>query len=361
MNRALRKLGWRQVALSALIFVLSFVFGAGGGIIFRPGEFPSDVVYDVLIGRWLWAVLPIVYAIMVADEAHADGTSPVTAYGLALLIGISIAGLMDILGQNMVGFSSDFRRFQAEHRLFQWGLCVAVYAYWRTTQHALVRVHESEAEHGRHRQQILAARLMALQARVEPHFLFDALSRVGALHERDPAGADALLADLIALLRAMLPVGTTATSTVEREFALAEAWLRAQRHLGSHVEVEIAASPLAAQSGLAPMLLLPLLQEIAGPASRPVAWRLSAELVAAGNSGGRLPCLEVRLAPAGSEATVVGDSNAPSVERVRECLVQLYGKDATLNARSLSDGTAAFALHLPLILELPADDHRSDR
>ena len=45
--------------------------------------------------------------------------------------------------------------------------------------------------------------------------LFDALARVGELHVREPLAADALLADLIALLRAMLPGAKADNSTVE--------------------------------------------------------------------------------------------------------------------------------------------------
>jgi len=242
---------------------------------------------------------------------------------------------------------------------------MAVYAYWRTTQHALARVQAFESDRIRDRQQLLAARLLALQARVEPQFLFDALSRVGDLHERDPKTADALLADLIALLRAMLPVGTAATSTVEREFALARAWSRVQQQLGTPFDIEITASPLAARSDLGPMLVLPLLQEmLTAPRAREFAWRLSAEPFASDDAEPRTPLLHVRLAPAvPMPVGRPGDETAaaPSIERLRERLAQLYGSAATLSVLPLRDGISAFILDLPFAQETPADDHRADR
>ena len=353
--------------MAALIFVLAATFGPSGGAWLFPGVRSSDPFFDFLIGRWLWYILPLVFAAMVADEAHAGGVRPVLAYGAALLVGSFAGGFLDTVGGHAIGWSTKSsswapNAFKTKQLLLQGGLCMAVYAYWRTTQRALSRVQAAEAERIRGRQQLLAARLLALQARVEPQFLFDALSRIGDLHERDPATADALLADLIALLRAMLPVGTAATSTVEREFALARAWSRVQQHLGTSFEIEIAASPLAARSELGPMLVLPLLQEmLAAPRARELAWRLSAEPVASGAEP-RMPRLWVRLAPAeATSAQLAIPGDALAFQRVRERLAQLHGNAATLSVVPLHDGIFAFDLVLPLAQETPADDHRVDR
>jgi hypothetical protein len=173
-----------------------------------------------------------------------------------------------------------------------------------------------------------------------------------------------MLADLIALLRAMLPIGTTTTSTVEREFALAAAWLRVQSHLGAPVDVEIVASPLAAKGGLAPMLVLPLLHEMLTlPGARSLAWRLSAEPVASGEAIPRTPRLSVRLAPALPTAAVEGGAAATTapLERLRERLAELHGATATIAVAGLHGGLASFSLELPLAQETSADDHRTDR
>ena len=367
---AWRRLGWRQVALAALLSLLAGVLAPNGGVVFLSEGFRvTNLIGDLLAGRWVWAILPLVFAAMVADEAYADGVHPALAYGGALLLGSFAAACLDALGASLLGsrwpawVESVSNTNRVKFLLAQSTLVMAVYGYLRTTQHALDRVRRFETGFVRDRQQLLSARLLALQARVEPQFLFDALTRIGALHEHDPTTADAMLADLIALLRAMLPTGTAPTSTVEREFALASAWLRVQRHLGVPIEIEIEASPLAARSALGPMLVLPLLQEmLALPRARSVAWRLDAEPVASTEAMPRTPRLRIRLAPEIPEAPAgsVGAATAPPA-RLRERLAELHGDAATLAMHALPEGLASFVLELPLAQEIAASDERPDR
>jgi len=360
------RLGWRQIALAALLSVLAAVFSPAGLILMFEGSRLSLQFANLLSGRWVCTMLPLVFAAMVADEAYRDGVQPVVAYGTALMFGWVAGALLDLLGANTLGLWA-FNMWRVKNLLAQGSLCIAIYAYWRTTQHALERIQTSEADRMRDRQQLLAARLMALQARVEPQFLFDALSRIGELHERDPHAADAMLADVIALLRAMLPLGNARTSTVAREFALAEAWLRVQRHLGRPLEVEMAASPLAAGSGIGALLLLPLLQELhALPRSSTLAWRLSAELMPstpeADGRAVRTPRLCVRLAPNVTLPATAGEAApTPGIERIRERIAELYGNAATLVVATLGNDATAYQLELPFVEETASDADRADR
>ena len=116
--------------------------------------------------------------------------------------------------------------------LFQGSLGMSIYAYWRVTQRTMRRAQAAETERVRNEQRVQTARLLALQSRVEPQMLFDALGASPSCTIAEPQAADALLADLIALLRAMQPGGKSDNSTVEREFALVEAWLRVTRSAG---------------------------------------------------------------------------------------------------------------------------------
>jgi sensor histidine kinase YesM len=74
----------------------------------------------------------------------------------------------------------------------------------------------------------LESRLQALQARVEPEFLFRTLSHVRDLYDRDvvlgsPARASKMLDDLIAYLRAAMPHVRDTSSTVAQEVELPRA------------------------------------------------------------------------------------------------------------------------------------------
>ena len=61
------------------------------------------------------------------------------------------------------------------------------------------------AEHEQLQRQLMQARLAAMQAQVEPHFLFNTLATIDHLIETDPARASRMQKQLIALLRARLP------------------------------------------------------------------------------------------------------------------------------------------------------------
>ena len=365
---AWRRLGWRHVALAALLAVVAALLAPNGGVIVLLDESRrANFIAGLLAGRWI-TIVPLVFAAMLADEASRDGVRPVLAYSLAFLLGWSAASALDALGAH-VGRWWTWNPFRVKHLFVQSSLVMAVYGYARTTRHVLERIQRSEADRIRDRQQLLAARLLALQARVEPQFLTDALTRIGELHERDPYAADAMLADLIALLRAMLPSGTARTSTVARELALATAWLRVQRHIGRPLDVELAASPLAARSGIGAMLVLPLLQEMqATPSASRLAWRLSAEIAPSGGPAGddagaaRTPRLWLRLAPRVQLPDAGGiAATTPGIERIRARIAELHGSTAMIAVAALGNDAIAYQVELPFIEEIAGDADGVDR
>ena len=83
-----------------------------------------------------------------------------------------------------------------------------------------------ELERARAQRITMAARLKVMQARVEPELLFGVLAEVRRIYERDLDAADALLDDLINYLRAALPQMRSEASTVDREIALSDAYLK---------------------------------------------------------------------------------------------------------------------------------------
>ena len=55
------------------------------------------------------------------------------------------------------------------------------------------------------KRQVVEARMAAMQAQVEPHFLFNTLASIDHLIESDPPRASQMQKNLIALLRASMP------------------------------------------------------------------------------------------------------------------------------------------------------------
>ena len=118
-----------------------------------------------------------------------------------------------------------------------------------------------EAEYQSANRQIVEARLQALQAQVEPHFLYNTLANVQALTEVDPPQATKMVGHLIQYLRAALPKMRETTSTVGQEVELARAYLNILKmRMGERLEFDIAV-PAELENFPFPPLMLPSLVE----------------------------------------------------------------------------------------------------
>jgi hypothetical protein len=73
--------------------------------------------------------------------------------------------------------------------------------------------------------QLTEARLAAMQAQIEPHFLFNTMASVQQLIETDPPAAAKMQANLIKYLRGAVPQMRENTSTLAREVELSTAYL----------------------------------------------------------------------------------------------------------------------------------------
>lgn len=107
----------------------------------------------------------------------------------------------------------------------------------------------------------LAARaeLRLLQARIEPHFLFNTLSNTVGLIDSNPAAARAMLIDLAALLRTALKNGGGEDTTLREELDFIRAYLAIMaRRMGERLSWNIAAEPALLEARLPPLLLQPL-------------------------------------------------------------------------------------------------------
>jgi two-component sensor histidine kinase len=120
---------------------------------------------------------------------------------------------------------------------------------------------KKEAEFHSMNRQVTEAKLQALQAQVEPHFLYNTLANVQALTESDPASANKMVSHLIDYLRSALPKMRETTSTVGQEMELVYAYLNILKmRMGARLEFNIAV-PEALNNEAFPPLMLPSLVE----------------------------------------------------------------------------------------------------
>jgi hypothetical protein len=118
-----------------------------------------------------------------------------------------------------------------------------------------------EAEYHRMSRQVTEAKLSALQAQVEPHFLYNTLASVQALTEVDPARANAMTGHLIQYLRNALPKMRGSVSTVGQEVELVRAYLNIlQMRMGKRLAFEISAPPELAELPFPPLMLPSLVE-----------------------------------------------------------------------------------------------------
>lgn len=109
--------------------------------------------------------------------------------------------------------------------------------------------------------QMTQARLSALQAQIEPHFLFNTLANVKRLYETAPLRGREMLSSLIGYLRAALPTMRQSGSTLRREIELARSYLTIlQMRMGDRLKFSIDAPDALLDAEVPPLVLGTLIE-----------------------------------------------------------------------------------------------------
>lgn len=348
----LRSLTWHEFGFFLLVGLLIsainatsyFEFAAKGN---APAKLATAVVLPIL-------VVPFCVCGWLLADRGDDGRWPRTA---RMIAGVAVAALLaawlvppivDLIGlrfydlvdgDSMTVPVPDWL-LQASFGLdvaFFTGLSFAVLEMGGRRRRAELAVAAEQREQAALTRELLESRLAAMQAQVEPQFLFDALVDIERLYARDPGTAAGNLDRLIRYLRVALPRLRESGSSIQAEIELVESYLAVVQALNDGrpalnkwIERE------AAYRTFYPMLLLPLVQRAVRCAAGPPA-AIDLE-VAQREDGVRIV---VRIAAGGLCA---GDEE---LERVRERLHGLYGGRARLDCTESGAGTAEFVLRLP--------------
>lgn len=194
------------------------------------------------------------------------------------------------------------------------------------------------------KRQVVEARMAAMQAQVEPHFLFNTLASIDHLIETDPPRASAMQKNLIALLRASMPTMREANGAANgvrdlgREMAVITPYLeilkvRMEDRLQTVIDV-----PEGLRSAEFPPMMIQSLVENAikhGLEPKPEGGTLAvkAEIVH-GRLAVSVADTGVGFGKAATAGTGIGLNN------IRERLALLYGRKATLTvAENTPSGT----------------------
>ena len=193
----------------------------------------------------------------------------------------------------------------------------------------------------------LSARLQALQAQIEPHFLFNTLATLDSLIASDPPRARVLLGSLNRLLRATLEASRAERETLSDQFALLDSLLGLQEiRLGSRLSYALHLPDDCANVQVPPMLLQPLVENALKHGIQPAI------------AGGRIDVramrgeqsveLSVSDTGLGFGATPATQGSGIGLANVRDRLAALYGERASLTlSENLPQGVFA-RVALPL-------------
>lgn len=208
------------------------------------------------------------------------------------------------------------------------------------TQADLARERET-AE--RMQREAVAANLRALQAQIEPHFLFNTLANVSTLIDRDAPQAKRMLERFIHFLRASLAATRTERTTLAAEGELIASYLDVLRvRMGPRLEYSVDVEASLASYAIPPMLLQPVVENA-------IRHGLEAKV-----EGGRVDfrarresasvCIEVRDTGVGFGATTAG---GVGLTNLRDRLRGLYGPAASLSIAENHPAGTIVTLRLP--------------
>jgi hypothetical protein len=141
------------------------------------------------------------------------------------------------------------------------GMLTIAAEFYRREVASTEALQRAELERAALEREMAEARLQALQAQIEPHFLFNTLANVRRLYDKSHEAGRTMLENLMRYLEVALPRMRESTTTLERDSELVEAFLQLQQvRMGPRLafSVDIPAS-LRAQP-LPPMMLLTLVE-----------------------------------------------------------------------------------------------------
>lgn len=194
--------------------------------------------------------------------------------------------------------------------------------------------------------QDLEARLSALQAQIEPHFLFNTLAHVQRLYETEPGRGREMLRGLIDYLRAALPSMRRSGSSLRRELELARSFLTIlQLRMGERLAFDIRADEALLDAPVPPMVLPTLVENAIKHGLSPLPQGGRIGISAAATGDGRLA---IEVADNGQGFVADGGSGV-GLANTRSRLAALFGDRAALELRAGPSGGVVARVVLPLM------------
>jgi len=296
----------------------------------------------------------LLLALVATDRMTGNDPRRRAAYAVAVVVTAMLYGPL----LTLIGFGSDFMSEAlgsdstwiefvkgSLYFFFEWlvlgGIATFIYTDRRRARAAKARMHAAELERAHAAKRTLESRLQAMQARVEPQFLFNTLAQVRELYRANAVRGERMLDELIAYLRAAMPRIRDTSSTVGQEIDLVRAYLGiVSLRLGERLAFDIEPPGETADARMPPMMLLPLVDHaiargLADPRST------GAIRIRAGVADQK-----VRLEIVDSGIGFLPGGEDDGISGIRERLSALYGSDASLVLRRVEASATEAVLEI---------------
>jgi sensor histidine kinase YesM len=223
-------------------------------------------------------------------------------------------------------------------------IVLSVIFFWRErTAVAEAAVARERERRERIERESIAANLRALQAQIEPHFLFNTLANVSSLIDADRGEAKRMLESFIRFLRSSLAATRAETTTLGAEAELIASYLDVlQVRMGERLRYAIDIPAELRAFTLPPMLLQPVVENAIRHGLEPKV--AGGEIAMRAVAGGGDVVVEVTDTGVGFASTTTG---GVGLTNLRERLRLLYGEKAALTIDEAPGGGTRVRVKLP--------------
>lgn len=192
----------------------------------------------------------------------------------------------------------------------------------------------------------LAAELKALQAQIEPHFLYNTLANTRYLARHQPARAVEMLEHLIAYLHSALPDMRSEVSTLGRELELAQHYLALMAiRFGERLRYRLDCPAALATIPMPPLLLMTLVENAVRHGVEPKPGPVHIKLHARVDEG----VLRIVVSDDGAGIGQHTLGSGVGLRNLRQRLQALYGHRAAFVLRRGDDGLTEAVLDIPAV------------
>lgn len=309
-------------AVIALLFTL-FAFAPRG----KPSSFPINLLYSQCIGNLCCLFCICVHNFF--NKTLALVLGHLAALSLGTVLGTLIASL--ITGTDPIFFVVEFPFFL---KLFFGSLLFGTIIVYLWHLHEKLMATRTLAQEERIRRlssekEAIETNLKLLQAQIEPHFLFNTLSNILLLLDKDVEKGKSMLADLTHYLRTSLSKTRKEVSTLGQEVELIQGYLKIFKvRMGDRLDYAIDIPGDLKDSPLPPMLIQPLVENAIRHGLEPKVGGGAIEIRVRDN--GEVLSITVADTGLGMQG---GHEPGTGLENIRQRLHSLYGERGRLTLR----------------------------